>query len=263
MITIGRDPHSTIVIDESWNTVSNNHADIESTPNGLVFYDHSSNGTLINGQKVHNKHVNIYSGDKIMLAGVFLLEWHVIEAYVPRQPRPTVTRNIHAEQPQPAAALPGNSRNEALKGRPTSQRVSAVTPPPRPAAGSEVNRPTPPPQMPSAPKCYSQAEIDRVTSSWNWGAFFCTWIWAACHKMYWPLAIIVVGLIPYLGQVASLCLAVYLGAKGSKIAWTCGRYYDFDSYRRAQKSWAIGGLILFVVSLIIQFFALQSMLNIF
>ena len=95
---------------------------------------------------------------------------------------------------------------------------------------------------------YSQAEIDKALEKWNWGAFFCTWLWGIFHRMYWPLLILVVAAIPYLGQVCSISLCVYMGLKGSRIAWDCGKYKDFESYKNAQRNWAIGGLIWFIIS---------------
>ena len=99
-------------------------------------------------------------------------------------------------------------------------------------------------------KHISQAEIDKAIAKWNWGAFFCTWLWGVFHKTYWPLLIVLVGCIPYVGLVASLCLAVYLGMNGSKIAWDKEVYKDFDSFKRAQRSWTIGGCVWFGVSLL-------------
>ena len=96
-ITIGRAPGSDIRIEERWDTVSNEHAEIESIDNGLLFYDHSSNGTSINGQKIHNTNVPIYPGDEILLAGVYRLDWEILERYFPTSRRPTVTKNIHGE----------------------------------------------------------------------------------------------------------------------------------------------------------------------
>ena len=51
-ITIGRNPSSTICISEDYDIVSNDHAEIVQQGGELTFIDHSSNGTLINGQKI-------------------------------------------------------------------------------------------------------------------------------------------------------------------------------------------------------------------
>ena len=50
IITIGRDPRCDIRVDARWDTVSNEHADIELRDGALLFYDHSSNaltGSLV------------------------------------------------------------------------------------------------------------------------------------------------------------------------------------------------------------------------
>ena len=52
-ITIGRDPNSSIVVNPRFDTVSSNHAEIEYPADGRFLYiDHSTNGTMINNQKI-------------------------------------------------------------------------------------------------------------------------------------------------------------------------------------------------------------------
>lgn len=93
-ITIGRDPGNNIVVDESYYTVSNNHADVYDDETGELFLkDHSSNGTKINGQRIQNTDVRITPGDNIMLAGVYPLDWTEIRQYFPAVKRPTVGYN--------------------------------------------------------------------------------------------------------------------------------------------------------------------------
>lgn len=247
-ITIGRAPSSDIRIEERWDTVSNEHAEIESTGSSLLFYDHSSNGTSINGQKIQNTNVLIYPGDEILLAGVYKLDWDILERYFPNSRRPTVTKNIHGE------ASRRTVHNDAYMGDAYANRQSG-----RPTEAFDYNRGDrgnysgyqPVEEKESnygQANAYSQAEIDKALEKWNWGGFFCTWLWAICHRMYWPLLILLVGAIPYLGQVCGLSLCVYLGLKGSRIAWESGKYKDFESYRRAQRNWAIGGLVWFILS---------------
>lgn len=228
-ISIGRDPRSDIRIDERWDTVSNNHAEIERNADTLIYYDHSTNGTIINGQIVHNTHVEIYSGDKISLAGAFELDWFVINKFFPNTHRPTVTINTRG--------------GDQVSGKKTVKYEGEISP------RYNVSKN---PAIPSSDfghaKAYSQADIDAEIEKWNWGAFFCSWLWGIFHKIYWPLLIILLSFIPYLGLVCVLCLDVYLGIRGSRIAWECGKYKDFDSYKNAQHEWAIGGLIWFALS---------------
>lgn len=284
MITIGRSSRCTISVDQRYDTVSNEHANIDQQGNALVYYDHSSNGTVINGQKIHNDHVNIYPGDKILLAGVYELTWQQIGTFFPSVNRPTVESNIRGGgYDSGRRTMPINSMQNTPGGhrvaRPTD-RFNGNQPPYQGGyAGGQNYADTPNyvpnPQQPvqnqyggnqqpgqnqygkfdrlgsqveRVPVSYSQAEIDQATKKWNWGAFFCSWIWAACHRTYWPLFILLAIFVPYIGQICALCLSVYLGMNGSRIAWECGKYRDFESYKRAQHNWAVGGLIWFLIS---------------
>ena len=261
-ISIGRDPQSDIVIDERWDTVSNEHAYIEERDGKLTFFDHSSNGTVINNQKIHNIDVGIYPGDVIMLAGKFELTWNVINRYFPQIQRPTVVRNVRAEkdvdsgrktvqrqenQQDPKGSRPTEQISHQRQG--IAQFASSTT-------GEKISNY-------GVENAFSQAEIDQETQKWNWGAFFCTWIWAVYHKLYWPLAIVVVGCIPYLGQVAVLVLSVYLGYTGSEKAWNSGRYDTFEAYKSAQKKWAIAGIVVFILGIIVEAFLVFHLLSIF
>ena len=58
-ITIGRNPQSTIRISEDYDIVSNDHAEIIQQGVELTFTDHSSNGTIINGQKIQRDDAKI------------------------------------------------------------------------------------------------------------------------------------------------------------------------------------------------------------
>ena len=250
-ISIGRDPQSDMVIDERWDTVSNEHADIELRDGNLIFYDHSSNGTVINKQKIHNTNVGIYPGDVILLAGRFELTWDIINQFFPKSKRPTVTRNVRAEsnyseqtpiKQQDNVPQKANSPRETEKF--SSRQHGFVLR--NSSAASEKN------DNFGVENTYSQAEIDKETEKWNWGAFLCTWIWAAYHKIYWPLSIIIVGCIPYLGQVALLALSVYLGFTGSAKAWNSGRYSSFESYKSAKKIWTIIGVFVFALEILVE-----------
>ena len=63
-LTIGRG-NCDIVLNQNDRTVSNNHCDIYLRGSFLVLQDHSRNGTLINGKRVHNSECRISSGDRL------------------------------------------------------------------------------------------------------------------------------------------------------------------------------------------------------
>lgn len=258
MITIGRSSRSVVRIDERWDTVSNQHADIEEQGDNLVFFDHSSNGTVINGQKIQNCSVKIYPGDEILLAGVFMLEWNVINQFFPDHHRPTVTRNIRGVDEQ--SSSPGrttvqfNDRTSEINNGFSRQENSRLTEQfNRDSDGNRSQSQTVREQNKQYDNHessyeYSQAEIDKALDNWNWGAFFCSWLWGIIHKVYWPLLMLIVGFIPYAGIMFNFFISVYLGLKGSRLAWESGRYKDFEDYKRNQLRWAIGGLIWFLLN---------------
>lgn len=249
LITIGRDPNCDIVVDEQWDTVSNNHADIEQRDNELIFYDHSSNGSVINGQKIHNTYVGIYSGDKILLAGVYELDWNILDSYFERRRRPTVTKNIKG-----GIDDNDNESEYFVKGKDNNINGSTVQSDDKDHTDNCNYGHT---------NTFTQAEIDSTLDRWNWGAFFCTWLWAAFHKKYWPLLIIVLGCVPYIGQICIVFLSVYLGLNGYRIAWNCGKHGDFEQFLRVEHKWMLFGLFWFIISLVVSACVLNIALQLF
>ena len=49
----------------------------------LMYRDISTNGTMINNQRIHKRAVPIRRGDIIMLAGKYQLNWNQIDYYFP------------------------------------------------------------------------------------------------------------------------------------------------------------------------------------
>jgi len=76
------------------------------------------------------------------------------------------------------------------------------------------------------------AEIDR----WNWGAFLLSWIWGLGNRTYIALLMFV--------PLVNLVMPFVLGAKGSAWAWRNRRWRDVADFRRAQRLWAIWGVVL-------------------
>ena len=52
-ITIGRNSQSTIVVGAEYNTVSGNHATISFDGVSYILQDHSTNGSYVNGNYIH------------------------------------------------------------------------------------------------------------------------------------------------------------------------------------------------------------------
>lgn len=111
-------------------------------------------------------------------------------------------------------------------------------------------RPVTPTQQPVQPQ-YSSAYTNGVPNEikgWNWGAFFFNWIWGICNGVYWPLVLIVVNFIPYVGALISLGCCIALGINGNEWAWKAKSWSSIAEFKRVQHKWAIAILWIFVIS---------------
>ncbi|MCM1033198.1 MAG: FHA domain-containing protein [Odoribacter sp.] len=106
-ITIGRAPGNTIVVGNSFQTVSNNHAELTFQDDGRLKYtDHSSNGTVINGLEINNKSVFVTTDDIVRLADSFPIDWQEVYKLIPELARADSKRtrriNPNASRQEPA-----------------------------------------------------------------------------------------------------------------------------------------------------------------
>ena len=79
-ITIGRAPDNDIVFNEP--SISSHHAEITSNGEYITCTDHSTNGTWMNGKRLHNASCHIHNGDHIMLPGNMILDWTTINKHL-------------------------------------------------------------------------------------------------------------------------------------------------------------------------------------
>ena len=113
----------------------------------------------------------------------------------------------------------------------------------RPRYDTPMNpvRPVTPPQQPVQTQ-YTSTYTDSVPveiKNWNWGAFFFNWIWGVCNGVYWPLVLIIVNFIPYVGPLISLGICIALGINGSEWAWKAKTWSSVAEFKRVQHKWAI------------------------
>ena len=152
-VLIGRDASCDIVI--SAKNVSRRHAEVVATPRGYVLIDNSTNGTLVNGERVQGQHV-------LSRADVFRCGDHEFRFYAdaaevaaaPKQAPPAVVQT--PPQPEQAPSMAPPAPQPSL---PSAQSA----PPPTPAKGAEqrlahtmhgipaMPRPGQPPKRPSPP----------------------------------------------------------------------------------------------------------------
>lgn len=85
----------------------------------------------------------------------------------------------------------------------------------------------------------------EIKGRWNWGAFFCNWIWALGNHL--PVYLIFLAFI--LGPIGN----IMLGYKGNEWAWQYKPWGSIEHFQYVQKNWKIFGLIPFsiIVTLII------------
>lgn len=248
-ITIGRSPDSTIKVDELYVHVSNEHATIFEENGSLVYEDHSSNGTTINGHKLYHGKQEIHPNDVIKLADTFQLEWTKIIKHFPSLQRKT--ERFDGSQVEIGERKTerfngnnlGNFGDEKLRDERKTERVAG--------ASHEVR---------GLANDYSQAEIEDLLEKWHWGAFLSSWVWALAQKVFWPLLIIPISFIPYIGQICSIFLCVYLGLNGYKLGWEKQKE-DFMSFRNSQGKWTGIGVFIFILFSVINFVGLYYTLQ--
>jgi uncharacterized membrane protein YhaH (DUF805 family) len=82
-ITIGRSNSCDITVDEKYEDVSRNHAVIRIEEGILIFEDTSSNGSYINGKRIHHTRWFIHKSDRVLLGKNYTLRWGDIERFFP------------------------------------------------------------------------------------------------------------------------------------------------------------------------------------
>ncbi len=115
-------------------------------------------------------------------------------------------------------------------------------------------------QVPSA----ENNEIPYGVSRWNMGAFMQTFLWGISNDVYESLAIFVV-IIPFIGWIAGIFIAFWLGLKGNEMAWKKKKWDSVRDFNMAQASWNKAGWITFIVLILssVLYFLLFVVIGIF
>ena len=192
-ITIGRHPDNDIVVDPMFDTVSGHHATITRTGNDYMFEDHSTNGSYINNERIHNATVRIVRGDNIKLSTSYTLNWRQIENLM-ADSNATVDNRATQYRPQ----------EPSFSNVP---KVESYSPVREPAPVSNVNvgqaQNKPNQQMQEAPQCLD---------SFNWGAFFLCGLWGLFNSYGWLFLLMFVPLANIIAMFA-------FGISGNKWVW--------------------------------------------
>lgn len=87
------------------------------------------------------------------------------------------------------------------------------------------------------------ATLPGEIDCWNWGAFFLHWVWGIGNNTF----IAFLMFVPFLNVI----MMFVLGAKGSSWAWRNKRWESVEQFKAVQRKWAISGLIIHIVSIIL------------
>lgn len=216
-ITIGRNTQSNIVVDAQYKTVSTNHATIFYDGGTYILQDHSTNGTYINGNQIHNTSSQIRQGDHITLGSQYVLNMNEV-----------------------VSLLGGGRATQRRVDAPATQRYAPQVPAQPMNQQIDINV--------GNAECpnYNQ-ELEREPANlhnFNWGAFWLTWIWGVCNGVW----IALLCFIPFIGFI----MQFVLGFKGNEWAWEQQKHSksasDFES---SQSSWATAGWVILLISLLI------------
>lgn len=243
-ITVGRGQQNNLVVGEEHAAVSAQHATIEMVSGQMYLEDHSTNGSYVNGQFVHNGRIAINPNDDVTLGREYRLdlgevfrmlggnvvspvgrETERISEPVVQQPQQPIQVDPQPIAPQQPVFPP--------QGGVQQINIHIGVPPQQPQQPQQPQNPTP------------GREEPRNLDSFNWGAFLLNWIWSIGHGVYWGL----LSLIPYVGIIP----AIILGVKGNREAWTKfnGTAREFEE---KEAEWTKWGVIVFVVTFVLSFF---------
>jgi len=225
-ITIGRNTNSNIVVDSTYNTVSSNHATIIEDNGRIIFKDHSSNGSYVNGRLVHQTQAEIQMCDTIFLSRSYQLDMNQVRRYL------GLGRETQCAPQQNDYTMQDLRQQHVVIPQPQVQYQQQIV--------------IPQPQVQYQQPIQQEREKPKYLNKWNWGAFYFSWLWGVCNGVYWPLIV----LIPYVGQIAALIICFVLGANGSRYAWDKfnGSASDFDL---KQEAWAKAAGVCFCITIIL------------
>lgn len=88
-----------------------------------------------------------------------------------------------------------------------------------------------------------------IIGKWNWGAFCLSWLWGIFNGLYWPLIVIALNFIPYIGIVVSFCICFILGIKGNKLAWDIAQRngVSAENFVNKQVMWNTAGVVMTIL----------------
>lgn len=106
----------------------------------------------------------------------------------------------------------------------------------------------------------ASGDFPAELQGWNWGAFFLNWIWGIGNRVWISLLVLPLALIPFLGGIGVLVMMIVLGLKGNEWAWKNRHFESVEQFRAVQKTWALWGVIIFVLGLVASAFFFTALI---
>ena len=211
-VSVGRSKNCDIFLDSNCVYASSLHATIYYDGNRLMYRDRSSNGTMINNIRVHNRAIPIQRGDTIMIAGRYQLSWNQIDAYFP----------------------------------PFAQRGESVG-----KQGTIIEQPAAPPYDVSGNNTpnLSKWSWGAFTLSWIWGLFHGCW-WILLIEIGTSL-LLFIPFVGFAYPVVSIGTKVLYGVKGTEWSWKNKRWSSRQEFERNHDIWNKVGLGLFIFNIVV------------
>ncbi|MBR4620400.1 MAG: FHA domain-containing protein [Salinivirgaceae bacterium] len=228
MITIGRASDNNIVIDAGFDDVSEHHATISRTGDNYYFFeDHSSNGSFINNQTIHNQTIIIKHGDKIQLSPTCSIMWQQVDALLD---------NEGTKQPNNSNESTGNASSQDKKEPVSEQNAATET---------------------FKPECVGK---------FNWGAFWFPGLWGFFNNIWWLLGamIIIDSLdvfiegpnVAIISVVIRIVIGLIYGFSGNETVWKQGKVLTKEAaikFDKKQRRWNTIGLIVGIPTCLLLF----------
>ena len=67
------------------------------------------------------------------------------------------------------------------------------------------------------------------------------------NKLYWPLIIIPIAIVPRIGALVSFCICILLGLKGNEWAWKSKAWDSAEHFNNVQHRWAVAAGIYCII----------------
>lgn len=86
------------------------------------------------------------------------------------------------------------------------------------------------------------SEIPDEIKGWNWGAAGLSWIWGASHRVWISFLVFI--------PLVNLVMFIYLGLKGSELAWRANRWESMEKFIEVERKWKPWGIAFLVLGIL-------------